>query len=81
MAEVAGGLTRADAVEYDVECAGTCFSGVEQLDGAGRKIAWVGVELLAFGLACCIDALELLVAHINLTAHFEDLWRVVECHW
>ena len=52
-------LAIADTVEHDLQAALGDLRGIEQLEGAGREIARIGVRLQSGFLLLAVDALEL----------------------
>ena len=69
-------LDGTEPVENGVEPARGDNGRVEQLEGAGRRIARVGEGRLALVLALPVERGEFFLREVNFAADFEKFWRV-----
>ena len=60
-----------------------CNVGVELSNGTGCCIAWIDKGFFSFGAFCnflklaFIQRIKIIAAHIDLTAHLQDLWQAL----
>ena len=54
---------------------------IELAQRAGGEIAWIGVDRLARGRLARIERGKIGVAHVDLAARLEHLWRALEALW
>ena len=67
----------APGIGEEAELARCCDLRVELPQRPGRRIARIGVDVEAIGRTCRVERREILVTHIDLAAHLDDIGNIV----